>query len=143
LLDYYFKKNYGIPSKDALAKKFLNQQINFKEFIFRTQGTPEWKPPNRYKYEIANVRLGYFIKVEKEGEVHYFCNMSTIGNLLFPNHQDLKRVREIIEARLQRGQRRLEDPIGQMLNAYTFTKLKSCGTLIYSDGTITDNEVLF
>ncbi len=141
-----FIKNYGMPSKDALAKKFLNQQINFKEFIFRTQDTPEWNPPVGYKYETANVRLGYFIKVEKEGEIHYFCNISTIGKLLFPNEGDQLRLGEIIKARLSsRGQKRLDDPIGKMVNdhKYTWTKLKSCGTLIYTDGTIKNNEVLF
>jgi hypothetical protein len=128
-----FDKKYGI-TKETLFNKFLNKQLDYKNFTFRTIGNPYWQPPENYFSieEGANVRLDYFIKITHKdtGITSYYSSIVQLCKNLFKGDEGFIKA---LRKKLAKDDTNSGSNTGQyakVLNLYTWEKIKECGTLI-------------
>jgi phage anti-repressor protein len=148
-----FHDNYKI-TKNTLHNKFLNKHLNYMNLTFRIQGMPYWQIPNGYVNddEAANIRLGYFIKVEDiqsdNIKTYYFNSITGIAAHLFPNDPKVRNLDNAIKKKFSKDDPNKIDKStnkgihSSILSNYKWTKLESCGSLVYPDGRIVDIEKL-
>ncbi len=146
-----FYEKYKI-SKENLNKKYLNKQLNYMNLTFRTLEQPYWQIPENYKNddENANIRLGYFIKVEDikpdSINVYYFNSISGIANHMFPDNPKKRNLEFAIQKKFSKDsinsttKTTAQGEFSKILCNYKWTKLESCGSLIYPDGNVVNIE---
>jgi len=141
---------YGIR-KSALIDKYLNKQINFKNLTFRTLERPYWSPPSGLfiNEEIDSARLKYFVKVEHKTldiiTTNYYNSLSDLSDHLFPlnNKRQISSAIKKILNKSSDSVKNTTHEISLLLKPYKFSKIQSCGSLVYNNGAVVNIEKNF
>ncbi len=132
-----FSKLCGITKRTF--EDMVNQYKTYKNYTFNSINNPMWIPPDNYIYRGVRSSIDYFVKVEKNETIWYFNYVKGIGLHLFPDHPDNEQIDDLISKRFHKNaQNSLE--FNDLIKSYTYSRVKSCGTLKYPDGTITKIE---
>ena len=142
-------------STHSLEDNYLNKPNHIKGFTFREEGMPYWKPPQNYNY-IRNSIDKKITKNKKEDEkkvsdstnkiiikaihkitkeVHYYASISEAALILklsekgnIDKSSARKKVEYISSGKMKGSSK------DKYLSQFTWSRLKSCGFLVYPDG---------
>jgi hypothetical protein len=144
-----FYEKYKII-KNTLKNKYLNIPLNYGDFTFRTLDQPYWQIPENYiTNEEEKVRLEYFIKIEEleTGKFYYYNSIAKMSEHLFPllNYENVRRAiyKKFMKNDINSvNENTRKGEMSILFSKYKWTKLESCGSLVYPDGNTVNIEKL-